>query len=186
MPGPEHIEAAELVFHVDSPFTVDLGRWRLTLPEQYEGRYRDDRSALLMEPGGLRLLQDNLKEDLSGLLTEIAGPEFTVSGVRFRSAGSFEIVVVVVAAYEVLKNAVEVVETLGKVVAIGRRLVRGALTSFGLQYGRVETRMRLTAPASPQTGLVRQRASLEMRLLVALVASNFLAVAAVLAVLILR
>lgn len=154
------------MFHVDSPFTVDLDGRRSTLPERSEGRYgNDDRSALLTAPGGLRFLQDGLEEDLSGLITEIAGPEFTVSGIRFRAAGSFEIVVGVVAAHEVRKNAVEVVGTLEKVMAIGRRLVRGVLDSRGLPFGRVETRMRL---------------------LVALVASNFSAVVVVLIVLLLR
>ncbi len=110
-----------------------------------------------------------------------------MSGVRFRTTGGFEVLIVVVAAYQALKTAVEVVETMQKATAIGRRLVRAVLNAWGLPVDEVGARMRLTQPV-PQTRQTTawRQAPLELRLLAVMVAMNLSAVVVVLVVLLLR
>ncbi|WP_370969165.1 hypothetical protein [Amycolatopsis sp. cg9] len=188
MPEPEHIEVAVLTFHVETDFAVDVKKLVLLKPVRIKEDISEGDFVRLTSEGSLRVVATSLAAELSGVMADIMGPGFKVSGVRFRTTGSFEILVAVVAAYQALKTAVEVVETLQKATAIGRRLVRTALASWGLPFGDVDATVRLTQPVLPQTRQtpVWQRATLELRLLIALVALNLSVVAVVLVILLRR
>ncbi|WP_410630497.1 hypothetical protein [Amycolatopsis sp. cmx-4-83] len=122
----------------------------------------------LTKDGGLRVVASSLVTAFNGVIAEVAGPGFKVSGVRFRTTGSF-------------------VETMQKATAIGRRLVRAVLNAWGLPVDEVGARMRLTQPV-PQTRQTTawRQAPLELRLLAVMVAMNLSAVVVVLVVLLLR
>ena len=134
------IEVARIIFHVDTWMGVsEVGGHQVLTVSSGASPPGDNATANIT-----RILAD----ELDGLVHTSAGPDFGVAQVELRPSGSIEVVAVIVATYLVVKQGVEVLETLQKVAELGRFVVRAVMGSPPISAGPVHARVDLNPTAA--------------------------------------